>query len=894
MKNYLGQDVPWSEIPMMGAADIETTGLDYFTDKITLVQYGTDDEHQQWYTEEPTIEDIKELQKRTLFWHNGKFDTKFIAYHFGIMLPIHGDSMVLLHALGYSDSLSLKVAASKLLGVENWDIEHDLKLSKGPDEEASKLKFFEYGLKDVKYTYALMRLLLTGVNSQSDDPEDSKNFNTIDDLQYNVYNNELKAYSAFRYIEMTGTPLGDMSKSQDAIDKQIEDIENKWGFRFDWVNSSDKVGALLSLVDKRLKPGDNGKISVTKEVLTKHIQEVGDFAYDVKEVRKLKKLIQFFDSWNKLGHDGRIFPQFNITTKTGRTSSSNPNLQQVPQDSRVRNIIAAPKGMKFIECDYSQLELRCAAYCAQEPAMMEAYKHGADLHTKTWESMNGRPFSKDHDTAKRERTIAKACFSGDTEILTPYGWVKFEDYNEFMKCAQYDEVTGKISFTYPNETIHLKDQDIWVYEDTNTSIHATGNHDILIQKPNGDIAKEKFSNLQLLQKGDKHRFINAGYVDSAEEVDTLMQRLVAFTTRYGQTRRDKLHFAIKKPRYVSYLIELLDDLEVIYHLQREYHSGQDFYYSYIEVDDSFLLDNIREFLNDDNSLKYESIPKLGMPFLEAFKDFGHLTSKNGIVVKDIHRSTLDVVQQVGIRHGIKVRINGSYTAAYNLAKGVFSFPGKAFPTGPSYKGDVYCVNVPTHNIVIRHNDKVSIQGNCNFSLLYGAQSKTLRDYARTNMGIDMSQEDADEFHRAFFESYPGLVSWHNACKRFLDEHGYIQSPLGRRRYLPTVYSKDWGEKESAYRRSINTPVQGLGSDICVSAMTTILQHPEYGKTFFVHGTIHDAILVTAYEDQAEHVAFDIVKKIMEHPPILDKLPTTNGLYLIADADVTDSWGGEAV
>ena len=77
-------------------------------------------------------------------------------------------------------------------------------------------------------------------------------------------------------------------------------------------------------------------------------------------------------------------------------------------------------------------------------------------------------------------------------------------------------------------------------------------------------------------------------------------------------------------------------------------------------------------------------------------------------------------------------------------------------------------------------------------------------------------------------------------------------------------------------------------------MTTILQHPEYGKTFFVHGTIHDAILVTAYEDRAEHVAFDIVKKIMEHPPILDKLPTTNGLYLIADAEVTDSWGGEAV
>ena len=587
MYDSKGNEVDWSFIPMMGACDIETTGLDYTKERITLLQFGIDEGDLQWYSEDPTIEDIIELSKRTLFWHNGKFDTKFIAYHYGIMLPIHGDSLVLLHALGYDGRLKLKEAVMKLLGVPDWDIDDDTKLSKNLTPEG-KLKLISYGLKDSKYTFALMRLLLTGVNSQVSDPTYNKNFNIIDDLQYNVYNNELKAYSAYRYIEMTGTPLGDINIAQSTIEKQITDIENKWGFRFDWVNSSDKVGELIALVEPRLKKGTNGKYSVTKDVLTDFIQEESDFVYDIKEVRKLMKLTQFFASWEKLGHDGRIFPQFNIATKTGRTSSSEPNLQQVPQNSLVRNVIAAPKGMKFIECDYSQLELRCAAYCAQEPSMIEAYKNGADLHSQTWFNMNNRPFSEDHDTAKRERTVAKAA---------------------------------------------------------------------------------------------------------------------------------------------------------------------------------------------------------------------------------------------------------------------------------------------------------------NFSLLYGAQASTLREYARSNMGLVMTEEEANEYHAAFFRSYPGLVKWHTACKNFVAAHGYIQSPLGRRRYLPDVYSNEWSKKQGAFRRSINTPVQGLGSDICVSAMTQILAHPEYGKTFFVHGTIHDAILVTALEDQAEHVAYDIIKYTMEHPPILEHLPTQEGLYIVADVDISDCWGG---
>ena len=81
-------------------------------------------------------------------------------------------------------------------------------------------------------------------------------------------------------------------------------------------------------------------------------------------------------------------------------------------------LCACARSAKFIEADYSQLELRCAAFCAQDPVMLEAYKHDADLHDKTWNNLSGgAPYSEDHDIAKRQRTIAKTCNFGYFMVL---------------------------------------------------------------------------------------------------------------------------------------------------------------------------------------------------------------------------------------------------------------------------------------------------------------------------------------------------------------------------------------------------------------------------------------------------------------------------------------------
>lgn len=559
-----GNQAKWSDVPEIVACDIETTGIDYAFDTITIIQVGTDGE--QWWTDDISLETFIELKKRKLIFHNGKFDTKFLANEFGELLPIYGDTMVMLHASGWEHSYGLKDACSKKLNVTNWDISVDMK--QGMSEE-----MIEYALKDVKYTFMLAMVILE----------------EMDDEDFKVYDHELRAYSAFRMSELTGTYIGNVDKSDAIIEKMLLEKQLEIGLDLEWVGSTKKLGALLydgmklPVIERTGKGAPSCRRSVLLE-LSKHEK----FCQDVAEFSKTKKLRQFFKSWMDLQVDGRIRPEFNIMARTGRTTSKRPNLQQVPQNSYVRNMIVAPPGWKFIEADYSQLELRCAAFCAQDPVMLEAYSKDADLHDRTWYNLSGgRPYSDDHDTAKRERTIAKTC---------------------------------------------------------------------------------------------------------------------------------------------------------------------------------------------------------------------------------------------------------------------------------------------------------------NFGLLYGMSYKSLIPYAK-GMGVELTEDEAQMYRDAFFNGYPRLEPWHAECVQFAINNGYSRTPSGRKRYLKDIYSTNFGYRNAAQRQSINSPVQGLGSDLCISAMTAITEHPEFGENFLIYGTVHDAILVIAKEEHVERIAHEVIKYNMEHPEVLKDIPNNETLYLKADIEICQSWGG---
>jgi DNA polymerase-1 len=122
-----------------------------------------------------------------------------------------------------------------------------------------------------------------------------------------------------------------------------------------------------------------------------------------------KQVTTYGTNWSAhVREDGRIYAGWNqLGSVAGRTSCSEPNLQQVPRDPRYRRCFVAPPGRVLVKADYSQLQLRIAAKIAGEGRMLDAYARGEDLHTLTARQITGKA-----DVTKADRQLAKAVNFG--------------------------------------------------------------------------------------------------------------------------------------------------------------------------------------------------------------------------------------------------------------------------------------------------------------------------------------------------------------------------------------------------------------------------------------------------------------------------------------------------
>jgi DNA polymerase-1 len=117
--------------------------------------------------------------------------------------------------------------------------------------------------------------------------------------------------------------------------------------------------------------------------------------------------------------------------------------------------------------------------------------------------------------------------------------------------------------------------------------------------------------------------------------------------------------------------------------------------------------------------------------------------------------------------------------------------------------------------------------------------------------------------------------------------GGVSNLFGRFRKLPDIYSSDWGKRGGAERRSINTPVQGTGSDILLSAAIEI--HKELKpEGLDICGTIHDAIVGEFNEGDEDWIVPEI-RRIMIHPKLLDEFGVKLRVNLDVDVGV-GPWG----
>lgn len=179
----------------------------------------------------------------------------------------------------------------------------------------------------------------------------------------------------------------------------------------------------------------------------------------------------------------------------------------------------------------------------------------------------------------------------------------------------------------------------------------------------------------------------------------------------------------------------------------------------------------------------------------------------------------------------------------------------------------------------------------NFGFLYGMGWKKFIQTAFESYGSTFTPEEAQAARAAYFQLYPKLLPWHARQRRLVNEYGRVQSPLGRVRHLPDIYSPDQGVRAEAERQAINSPVQGFASDLAVDSMIVINQaFRDQNIAGHCLGLVHDAI---NYEIRDDHLsrALPIIKESMED---MDRIYRRYGvvvdLPIIADLAVAQHWG----
>lgn len=179
----------------------------------------------------------------------------------------------------------------------------------------------------------------------------------------------------------------------------------------------------------------------------------------------------------------------------------------------------------------------------------------------------------------------------------------------------------------------------------------------------------------------------------------------------------------------------------------------------------------------------------------------------------------------------------------------------------------------------------------NFGFLYGMGWRKFVMTAWSNYGLKVTEAEAQAFRKAFFDQFPRLVPWHAKQRRLAHKYGRVETPMGRVRHLPDIYSPDDAVRSEAERQAINSPVQALASDMALlSLVHTARRFRREGLDAHPIATVHDAVNFEVSIADAPRV-LPIIKHTMENLPLERMFGLTIDVPIIADLKVGTHWGG---
>lgn len=391
------------------ALDTETTGLDPFTDTITAVVMTGKGTDSAVLFDPEYLPELLKLTVPVVVLHNFKFDYN-MAYRQGVdlrQLPCTlRDTMLIDHLVDENNDHGLDDIVQRY-----WqDNYKEVFWSKYKSfEEAPENEQLEYACKDVIYTLRAYETLTTLATA---DGVPESMVSHVHNLALELFNTELSGLRIdLEYLTAVGMELKPSiekwkvemramagayadSVELDLWAKEINSFKTdkkrlsipRPEFNFE---SSPQLTALL--YDKMGLPEQLNKKTKSRTADDDALERLEHRHPLIPMLRQFKEYQKAYSSFIEgtldRMQDGRIYPSFNINgTVTGRISSSNPNMQQLPSKSewaKIRGIYIPDDGHKIITCDYSQLEVCIAAHYSMDKNLLKIVLEGASKHDIT-------------------------------------------------------------------------------------------------------------------------------------------------------------------------------------------------------------------------------------------------------------------------------------------------------------------------------------------------------------------------------------------------------------------------------------------------------------------------------------------------------------------------------
>lgn len=331
------------------------------------------------------------------------------------------DTMVAGYLLDASQKIGMNALAKTYLNYKPVSIETLIGKGKSQKsmDELPYAEIADYACEDADVTYQLWNVLKEKLDN--------------DELTEIANNLEFPLIRVLAYMEKEGVSVDvemlekfseELTKDLEGLEKEIFEIS---GEEFN-LNSPKQLGEVL--FDKLDLPAGKktktGQYSTNESVLTKLAveYEIPSMVLDYRSLSKLRST--YVDALPKLVNEesGRIHTELNQTVAaTGRLSSSNPNLQNIPirtkRGREIRKAFVPAAGFKILAADYSQVELRVIASISGDENMMQAFKNGEDIHSRTAKEVFG--LDSIEDVTSDQRRKAKEVNFGIPYGVSAYG-----------------------------------------------------------------------------------------------------------------------------------------------------------------------------------------------------------------------------------------------------------------------------------------------------------------------------------------------------------------------------------------------------------------------------------------------------------------------------------------